>query len=389
MLALILAVGLFTRTAAIEPQVLYAQAENALYNLDFNAALQGFDGLAHDYPANPEYSNAVASAIWFRILYDQQKLNVDSFSGSSLGTPQSRDTINPADEQRLRAAAAAAIKKADLILQKNPNDVPALYAKGIANATLASFEATAKHSYLTALGNVKSAHSFLQDVLKLDPSFNDARAALGTYNYALAVVPLGLRLALSVAGLHGDGKEAGIQQLEAAARGGGHASTDAKMVLIVVYNREKRFDQSLKVAEDLHARYPRNFLFELGQASIYRKMKRWDDAARIYQDVLARIQMKKDGYDRLRTSSVNYLVAINDLDSYQFEKAANDFGLVTRDGVATPDEKARAHIGIGKILDTKKDRAGALAHYDAVLALNCSAELKNEAQRYKRRPFGA
>lgn len=389
MFAFLLGFFLSVRPAAIDPQQLYAQSADALYNLDFNIAEQGFETLRHDHPENPEYWNALASSIWFHILYQQQKLNVDTFSGRSLGTEGSHDTINPADEKRFRDLVASAIQKADLILQKNPNDVRALYAKGIANATLASFEATARHSYLTALGNVKTAHGLLQDVLNLDPSFDDARAALGTFNYALSVVPLGIRVVLSLWGLRGDGKETGIKQLETAASSGGHASTDARMVLIVVYNREKRYDQSLRVANELHTKYPRNFLFELAEASIYKKMKRWDDAAQTYQKVLTKAETKKDGYDRLRLASVHYLTGLNDLDAYQFGRAVEDFSKVTVGPDATPDEKARAHIGIGKILDTAKDRAGALAHYDAVLALNCSVELKNEAQRYKRRPFGS
>ena len=72
-----------------------------------------------------------------------QKLNLESLSGSSLGTKDSRDAVNPADEKRLRATLDTAVAKADAMLKKDPKDVRALYAKGIANATLASFEATA------------------------------------------------------------------------------------------------------------------------------------------------------------------------------------------------------------------------------------------------------
>src|SRR5215813_11721951 len=115
--------------AAVDPKLLYDQSTEALYNLDFNTAQRGYETLTHDYPDNPNYWNALASSIWLRIMYDQQKLNVESFSGSSLGTRDSRDTVNPADEKRLRDTVGVAVDKADAMLRKNPKDVRALYAK--------------------------------------------------------------------------------------------------------------------------------------------------------------------------------------------------------------------------------------------------------------------
>ena len=133
------------------------------------------------------------------------------------------------------------------MLKKNPNDVRALYAKGISLGTLASFEATVKRSYLSAHSKAKEAKSLHQQVLKLDPTFDDARLTIGTYDYVVGVVPGFVRFVVGVFGVRGAGKEAGIQQLELAAAKGKSGSTDAKMVLLVVYNREKKYDDSLRL----------------------------------------------------------------------------------------------------------------------------------------------
>src|SRR5215471_1327766 len=66
---------------AADPKLIYDQATDALYNLDFNTAQHGYEILTHDHPDNPDYWNALAASIWLRIMYDQQKLNVESFSG--------------------------------------------------------------------------------------------------------------------------------------------------------------------------------------------------------------------------------------------------------------------------------------------------------------------
>jgi len=207
--------------AEADPSQIYRESTNALYNLDFSIAQSGYETLTREYPDNPDYWNALASSIWLKITLDQQKLNIESFSGgSSFGTKDSRDAVNPQDEQRLRDTIATAIAKADAMLKKNPNNVRALYAKGISLGTLASFEATVKRSYLSAHSKAKEAKSLHQQVLKLDPTFDDARLTIGTYDYVVGVIPGFVRFVVGVFGVRGAGKEAGIQQLELAAAKG-------------------------------------------------------------------------------------------------------------------------------------------------------------------------
>jgi tetratricopeptide (TPR) repeat protein len=195
-------------------------------------------------------------------------------------------------------------------------------------------------------------------------------------------------MGLSIFGVSTAGKEAGIRQLETAAAKGKNASTDAKMVLSVIYSREKRYDDALRMMTDLHTAYPRNFLFEMAKASTYGKMKRYDDARRTYQQVLSKIESKKDGYEHIRVGKVYFLLGIDDIHAEQFERAVDDFSRVTGGKDATPDEKGDAHMWVGKIYDSKKDRSHALEQYEAILTLDCRSELKTEAQKYKRRAWG-
>src|SRR3989441_7442687 len=353
-LALLVVVG---RSAlAADPKQIYDEATNALYNLDFNTAQRGYETLTREYPDNPDYWNGLASAIWLKISFDQQKLNLESFSGKTLGTRESKDTVNPEDEKRFRDTIAIAIQKADAILSKNPNDVRALYAKGISNGTLGSFEATIKRSYVAAYTKSRIAHDLHEQVLKLDPTFDDAQLSIGAYDYVIGVIPGLVRFLLAPFGIRGAGKDVGIQELEKAAANGKTVSTDAKMILTVVYTREKQYEQALRLFQDIHARYPRNFLMELGEASVYAKMQKWDEADRIYEQILSKIEMKKDGYERLRKGRVFYALGSNDIDRQQFEKAIEAFTRVVAANDASPDEKGRSYLWLGKLFDSKKDR---------------------------------
>jgi len=374
---------------AANPARLYADSTNALYNLDFSTAQHGYEALTRTYPENPDYWNALASSLWLKITYEQQKLNIESFSGkASFGTKESKEGVSPEDEKRLRDTVVIAMAKAQAILDKNPNDVHALYALGIAHATMASFESTVKRSYLTAHSRAKTARNLHQQVLKLDPNFDDARLSVGTYDYVIGVIPAFFRYLLAPLGVRSAGKDAGIRELETAAAKGKLASTDARMVLTVVYVREKKYDEALKLINDLHGKYPRNFLFELAKGSIYGKMMKVDDAVHVYEDVLAKVHAKKDGYERLREARVYSLLGNANIDRMQFEKAGEEFGHVVTSRDATEDEKGSAYLWMGKIYDSKKDRTSAVKQYDLLLGLDCDPDLKAEAQKYKRRPYG-
>src|SRR5262249_23600119 len=147
-----------------------------------------------------------------------------------------------------------------------------------------------------------------QQVLEIDPTFDDARMSVGMFNYVVGVIPGFVRFLLLPLGIRSAGKELGIQQLETAAAKGKNASTDARMILIVVYNRERRYEDALQIITELHMRYPRNFIFEMAKASTYGKMKRWDDAVRTYEEILGKVQGKRDGYERLAAHRIYYLL---------------------------------------------------------------------------------
>jgi hypothetical protein len=63
------------------------------------------------------------------------------------------------------------------------------------------------------------------------------------------------------------------------------------------------------------------------------------------------------------------------------------FKLVVASKGATPNEKASAHLWIGKVYDTSNRRPQALEHYKAILALECDSGFKEDARKYERKAF--
>jgi tetratricopeptide (TPR) repeat protein len=202
-------------------------------------------------------------------------------------------------------------------------------------------------------------------------------------------VSWGARVLVSMVGLGGEGKEAGIKGLEMAAAKGNRATVDAKMLLMVVYGREQQYDKAVKLLDELHAKYPRNFMLEMSEASLYTKMKRWDLAVQTYRQITEKIATHKDGYERMRIEKVYYELANSEFQAQKYEEAARTFSLVTSGASATPSEKAHAHLWMGRMSDSRHDRPDALKHYNAVLGLEVDQEIKSDAQRLIRKPFGS
>src|SRR5437016_6197092 len=365
---------------------LYRSGVEGLYNLEFETAEKDFSELTKIDPQNPNRWNQLASALWLKILAKQEKLNLESFSGASIGADDSSDLINPREEKQLRDTLNIAISNADAILAANPKDVSALYSKGVSKAILAGFEGVVKRSLFAAYSNARSARDLHSRVLELDPHFKDAALSIGVYDYAVASIPGWARLLLGTFGVHGD-KDVGISMITDAAINGASVSTDAKMLLVVIYNREKRYNDSLTLLSELHARYPRNYLLELSKASVYSRLHDFNKALNTYSAVLKKIENGERGYEDLQAPKVLLLLAKAHLDSSAAAEAIMTYERVILDRSATDTDRANARLWLGKIYDITKDRSKALAQYDAILSLNCSPRIKQEAQKYKKKPF--
>src|SRR5262249_42523130 len=118
------------------------------------------------------------------------------------------------------------------------------------------------------------------------------------------------------------------------------------------------------------------------------KMKRWDMTVQTYQQILRKVEARSSGYERLRPTKVYSEMARSQIELHKEDDAIATFSKVTAAGEATPNEKAQAHLWMGKIFDVKKDRPTALRHYNEIPKLDCDPDFKREAEGLKRKPFG-
>lgn len=378
---------LFRPALAQNREQIYQEGVEALYNLDFTLAEKHFRRLTELEPENPSPWNQVASTLWLKIVAEQEKLNLESFSGASLGTDASTDTVSPQIEKHLRETIGLAVSKADALLMRNRKDIRALYAKGVAKGILAAFEAVAKRSYFAAYRAAREARDLHSEVLKYDPNYKDAALAVGLYDYTLGSIPGWLKLFLGVFGVRGGDKVRGLATVADVAKNGSQATTDARMLLVVMYNRERQYQNSLAVLSDLHARYPRNYLLELSKAAVHSRLQQWDQSISAYASVLRKVEAGNEGYKKLEAPKVLLLLAKAYLDKSAVPEGMEIYNRIISDRRATDTDRANAHLWLARLFDLMKDRANALVHYDAILSSNCETRIKNEAQKYKKTPF--
>jgi tetratricopeptide (TPR) repeat protein len=151
---------------------------------------------------------------------------------------------------------------AEADLRTRPQDPNAHFRLGSVVGVQASYGATVEGRVLASFRAARRAYDAHERVLELDPSRKDAGLIVGTYRYVVSLMSLPLRMMAYVAGF-GGGKDRGIRMVEESASAASEDQTDALFALVLLYNREKRYADALKVLGTLRHRYPRNRLVVL------------------------------------------------------------------------------------------------------------------------------
>jgi hypothetical protein len=241
---------------------LRAEANEAVYNLDYEGArnrCRKMMDLAAEHPAGPQ---CYASTLWV------EHLNRDWAAKATLYNDNASDATTRVDRKQadeFRRWTRQAKQLAEARLRKNPKDVEALYLLGAAEGVEAAFAAGVERKFMAAFRSGKDSVERHRTVLKLEPEFRDAELTLGLFNYVVGSLPLPAKMLAATMGVRGS-KKRGLESLERVAVEGKWARDVARVVLVDLYKREKRWEDSFKMARELAEKYPRNYLFKLQMA---------------------------------------------------------------------------------------------------------------------------
>jgi hypothetical protein len=284
-LALISATPVFANR---ESERLKARATVEVYSLDHQQAIAT---LRQAIAADPQDAGAyrgLAGALWMSVTFARGTLTVDSYLGKV-----SRETIKlPPPPPEAAAAFHDAIDRAVALararLAADAGNADAQYQLGAAVGLRASYAATVDGGLRRAFGAAREAYDSHENVLRLDPRRHDAGLIVGTYRYVVAALALPMRWVAYMAGF-GGGREKGLQLIEQAAEYSGDNRWDARLALVLLYNREQRYDEALRQLATLRGQYPRNRLLWLESGATLLRAGKPAEAERFLNEGLARL----------------------------------------------------------------------------------------------------
>jgi len=350
------------------------------YNLDHAEALEAFkEAIAAD-PDAPAGYRLAAATIWITVLFEQGIITVEDYLGQArANVPRSAPTA------KLEAAFYDYLHQAQVLaerrLRDHPADADAHYQVGAAFGFEASYVATVEGRVLGSLGAARRAYFEHGRVLKLDPARQDAGLIVGMYRYAVSELSVPLRFFAYLSGFRG-GRERGLRLIEDAARYPSDVQANALFTLILLYNREGRYDDALGVIRQLQARYPRNRLLRLEAGGTALRANRPAEARVWLEEGLAQLandpRPRAPGEEgRWRYTYGSVLVVLKDIQPAERELRAALAG-ATRDWV-----RGRVHKELGKLADLAGDRPRAVDEYQQASRLcrqdtdsACAAEVK-------------
>lgn len=256
------AVGQSTTSPAAQLDTVRTEGYEALYNLDYEGARRRFQkmiDLAPDHPSGPQ---SMAASLWMQQLNETWELKASLYSDKAETRNETRPKVDPQQVDEFRKWTRQAKKLAEARLKRNARDVEALYFLGAAEGLEAAYAAGVEKKYMPALRTGSSAVSRHRKVLELSPEFHDAELTIGLQNYVIGSLSLPLKMLAKTVGVSGS-KKRGLKELERVVKEGVWARDMARVLLVDLYKREKRWDDAIATARELANKYPRNYLFKL------------------------------------------------------------------------------------------------------------------------------
>jgi tetratricopeptide (TPR) repeat protein len=326
--------------AAVASRLL-AEGLDHFYNLEYDQAIPIFERLRADDPRNPNWQNHAALGYFYKQLYIAGALEGDLFGASNKFFRTRKIKPDAVLEYQFRQANEAAVRICGQRLKEDSRDEEALYACGVAYAARATHQGLIERSVLDSLGSARRANDYHTRLARVNPRFYDAYLIPGLYDFVLGSLPGPVKVLFFFAGLNGD-KQRGIGLVEKVVQWGDGARHDARILLTVMYRRERRFADARRTIEALAGAFPRNYVLPLEIASLHRAAQETPDAIREYERVLERVRAGVPNYSEAPAARIHFELGVLYQMDQNLEAALQHIRQVAGSRGSTPDLAAES-----------------------------------------------
>ena len=242
------------------------QAYALAYELQFAASYDRLRTAAAADPLDPAPLRAIAAVTWIEILFTQGTATFEAFTGEiSKG-----DVVRPRPPAALAERFHQSLLSAKTLAERRlatVADADAYYQVGATAALSSLYMATVEGSTFGAFKEGGRAVDAMSRARALDPGKRETALLLGMSQYTVSTLSWPARLFLtSLTRLKGN-RESGIKLLEEAASEGAETATDARLLLMLVDNRESRPADAVRRLVSLQHAHPGNRLLWLNQGA--------------------------------------------------------------------------------------------------------------------------
>jgi tetratricopeptide (TPR) repeat protein len=375
--------GVDTNPLNLDPLV--RQAFERFYILDYDGALSRFEKVQEKNPDNPLAVDYVLDAVIFRELYRLDLLDTTFYTHDGFLNGKHVVATAPGVAERVNSLFTNAVALSEQQLDKRPDDVDALFARGWARSLRAVYIGLLQRSFISALHVALQARGDNEKVLKLDPRYIDAKLVVGVHQYVTGSLPFGIKLLAGAAGITGS-KSKGIDDLRDAGGHGVISSVEARTALGLFLRREARYDEAIAVTRTLTEQYPRDFLFRLELANLTKDAGEGEAAITQYKQLLD--QAKKPGYFPSAHLELAWFGLADTLQGQKnYLEAAAAYNQATTQPTISVDLKSRCDLNSGKMYDLLNERDMALKQYEVVLRQDGDSAQAESARKYLKSPF--
>ena len=313
-----------------------AAGQDHFFNHEFSLAAQSFRRLTDERPADPSARVQYSKALLYLELDRLEMVNTSAFRGD----PEYADFEKPEPDREAKAGILAAIREGqDLcrsLMDADPDDARAINALAQLHALRANYELMIEKAYFKALSNGRKGRALSYRVGELEPDFPDGLLVAGLDEYIVGSLPWAVRAVLALSGYRGR-KKVGASLIARVATEGTENRNDARLLLAMLQQRERRPIDAAGTYLELARDFPRAFTYVLEAAAMYAAKGDGRRALKLFREAERKRTSGEDRFDRMPERIASALA--RRIESLERELAKKARGPAA-DGGASQDREA-------------------------------------------------
>lgn len=228
-----------------------------------------------------------------------------------------------------------------------------------------------KTEYVSALNKAYDALKHLDQTKKLAPTFVDAQLGDGLYNYWRSVISMQSKAIPDA----GDKRAEGLEQMKKVEKEGVFLAPAASLALAYSYVEQRQLKNAMDRCLYLRLKYPDNVINNMTLGRIYTSMRRYEDALRVYDEIIA---------DASSNQRVYYHRGVVLARMARYDEALKSYETYVGFKDVPTEYLGQTYYRLGALYVRQKDNAKAKTYFEQAVTLSDNQAAKNALARLEK-----